>query len=124
MPLWRQCMARPRALDRPTPALFAHLGSVASGDGAERLASGMQLNRTEEVVVRRAVAAYQEVRNKGATGAFRGVTADQILEELNPTPGRWVELAAFVIACAEGDDEQRFRSALVAELRRQGTPAS
>ena len=35
-------------------------------------------------------------------GAFRGTTADEILEELKPSPVRWNELAAFVIQRAEG----------------------
>ncbi len=63
----------------------------------------MILTPTEEIAVRRAVKAYRAMRNKAAKGAFRGVTADEILEELHPTPVRWVALAAFVIARAEGE---------------------
>ena len=51
-------------------------------------------------MVRRAVAAYQA--KKWYKGPFKGLTADQILEELNPSPVRWTELAAFVIETAEG----------------------
>ncbi len=63
----------------------------------------MILTPAEEIAVRRAVTAYREMTNKATKGAFRGVTADQILEELHPTPVRWVALAAFVIARAEGE---------------------
>lgn len=68
-----------------------------------RYIPNMILTPAEEVAVRRAVSAYREMRNKANKGAFRGVTADQILEELHPTPVRWVALASFVIARAEGD---------------------
>ncbi|MSR23009.1 MAG: hypothetical protein EXR92_05630 [Gemmatimonadetes bacterium] len=61
----------------------------------------MILSPAEEPVVRRAVAAYLEAK-KGHAGQFRGRTADQILEELTPSPVRWTELAALVIASAEG----------------------
>jgi hypothetical protein len=61
----------------------------------------MTLTPSERPVVRRAVAAYLEAK-KGHTGQFRGKTADRILEELTPSPVRWVELAALVIASAEG----------------------
>ena len=60
----------------------------------------MQLTLDEEPVVRRAVAAYEA--KKSYKGPFRGLTADEILEELNPSPVRWAELAAFVIETAEG----------------------
>jgi hypothetical protein len=63
----------------------------------------MILTQAEEIVVRRAVTAYREMRNKATKGPFRGMTADQILEELHPTPVRWVALASFVIARATGD---------------------
>lgn len=63
----------------------------------------MILTPAEEIAVRRAVSAYREMRNKASKGAFRGTTADQILEELHPTPVRWVALASFVIARAEGE---------------------
>ena len=62
----------------------------------------MDLTPDEQPVVRRAVAAYREVKRKGHEGQFRGATADQILEELKPGPVRWTELAALVIATAEG----------------------
>jgi hypothetical protein len=67
----------------------------------------MILTPAEEIAVRRAVTAYREMRNKDTKGAFRGVTADQILEELHPTPVRWVALASFVIARAEGEPPLR-----------------
>jgi hypothetical protein len=60
----------------------------------------MQLTLDEEPVVRRAVAAYEA--KKWYKGPFRGLTADEILEELKPSPVRWTELAAFVIETAEG----------------------
>jgi len=61
----------------------------------------MELTSAEQPVVRRAVAAYCEAK-KGHKGAFKGTTADEILEELRPSPVRWAELAAFVIEQAEG----------------------
>jgi hypothetical protein len=61
----------------------------------------MELTTDEQPVVRRAVAAYHEAK-KGHKGPFRGTTADEILEELKPSPVRWTELAAFVIEEAEG----------------------
>ena len=60
----------------------------------------MQLTLNEEPVVRCAVAAYEA--KKWYKGPFRGITADEILEELNPSPARWAKLAAFVIETAEG----------------------
>ena len=60
----------------------------------------MQLTPDEEPVVRRPVAAYEA--KKWYRGPFRGLTADEILEELKPSPVRWTELAAFVIETAEG----------------------
>lgn len=63
----------------------------------------MELTPAEEAAVRRAVKAYREVRNKATKGVFRGMTADQILDELHPTPERWAELASFVIGRGEGD---------------------
>ena len=53
-------------------------------------------------MVRRAVAAYNEMMKKEHEGAFRGTTANEILEELKPSPLRWLALAAFVIETAEG----------------------
>jgi hypothetical protein len=60
----------------------------------------MELTLNERPVVRRAVAAYIEAK-KPHKGQFTGPTADEILEELSPTPVRWAELAALVIATAE-----------------------
>ena len=60
----------------------------------------MNLTLDEQSVVRRAVAAY--AAKKEYTGPFRGITADQVLEELEPSPVRWAELASFVIETAEG----------------------
>jgi hypothetical protein len=67
----------------------------------------MHLTLDEEPVVRRAVAAYQA--KKWYKGPFKGLTADQILEELNPSPVRWTELAAFVIETAEGPGKHPVR---------------
>jgi hypothetical protein len=61
----------------------------------------MDMTPDEEPIVCRAVAAYREAK-KGQKGPFRGLTADQILEELRPSPVRWTKLAAFVIETAEG----------------------
>jgi len=63
----------------------------------------MILTPAEEIAVRRAIAAYRAMRNKSSKGVFHGVTADEILEELHPTPVRWAALASFVIARATGD---------------------
>ncbi len=60
----------------------------------------MDLTADEEPVVRRAVAAYEA--KKRYEGPFKGITADDVLEELKPSPVRWAELAAFVIETAEG----------------------
>ncbi len=60
----------------------------------------MDLTPNEQPVVRRAVAAYEA--KKGYEGPFTGTTADEILEELKPSPVRWTELAAFVIERAKG----------------------
>ena len=57
-------------------------------------------------MVRRAVAAYNEMK-KEHKGAFGGTTADEILEELRPSPVRWNELAAFVIERAEGPTRRK-----------------
>ena len=61
----------------------------------------MDLTPDEQPIVRRAVAAYQEMK-KGHKGMFQGTTADEVLEELKPSPVRWNELAAFVIERAKG----------------------
>lgn len=63
----------------------------------------MILTQAEEAAVRRAVTAYNAMRDKATKGAFQGETADEILEELHPTPLRWIALASLVIARAEGD---------------------
>ena len=60
----------------------------------------MDLTPEEQPVVRRAVAAYYEMK-KGHKGVFQGTTANEVLEELKPSPLRWNELAAFVIETAE-----------------------
>jgi hypothetical protein len=65
----------------------------------------MILTQAEEIAVRRAVVAYRAMRDKTVKGVFRGVTADEILEELHPTPIRWVALASSVVARAEGDPQ-------------------
>ena len=61
----------------------------------------MDLTHEEGTAVSRAIAAYQKAKN-GQKGPFRGQTADQILEELSPSPARWTQLAALVIEKAEG----------------------
>lgn len=66
----------------------------------------MELSSVERPVVRRAVEAYRQSK-KGQKGPFRGTTADQILEELKPSPARWTELAALVIETAEGPKRNR-----------------
>ena len=66
----------------------------------------MDLTAEEQPVVRRAVAAYLEMK-KEHKGAFGGTTANQILEELKPSPIRWNELAAFVIEKAEGSARRK-----------------
>ena len=60
----------------------------------------MNLTPEEEPVFRRAVAAYKA--KKGYDGPYKGTTADEVLEELKPSPLRWTELAAYVIYVAEG----------------------
>jgi len=62
----------------------------------------MHLTTDERPVVRRAVAAYRLAKKKDHVGQFRGTTADEILDELKPSPVRWAELAAFVIEIGEG----------------------
>ena len=57
-------------------------------------------------MVRRAVVAYNEMK-KEHKGVFGGTTADEILEELKPSPVRWNELAAFVIERAEGPTRRK-----------------
>jgi len=66
----------------------------------------MDLTPDERPVVRRAVAAYRAAK-EGQKGPFTGATADQILEELHPSPVRWTELAAFVVETAEGETRRK-----------------
>ncbi len=66
----------------------------------------MDLTPEEQPAVRRAVAAYHEMK-KEHKGAFGGTTADEILEELKPSPVRWTELATFVIERAEGPTRRK-----------------
>ncbi len=66
----------------------------------------MDLTPDEQPVVRRAVAAYHEMK-KEHKGAFGGTTAGEILEELKPSTVRWTELAAFVIERAEGPTRRK-----------------
>lgn len=61
----------------------------------------MVLTPAEEIAVRRAVEAYSAMQSKATKGAFQGETADQILEELQPTPLRWVALASLVVSRAQ-----------------------
>ena len=68
----------------------------------------MDLTSDAQPVVRRAVAAYET--KKGYEGPFRGITADEILEELKPSPVRWAELAAFVIETADGHTRESITS--------------
>lgn len=63
----------------------------------------MILTQEEERAVGRAVLAYRATADKKTKGVFRGVTADQILEELHPTPTRWVALASLVVSLAQGE---------------------
>ncbi len=63
----------------------------------------MELTPDERPVVRRAVNAYLKAKEPHK-GQFVGPTADEILEELTPTPVRWAELASLVIATADGSD--------------------
>lgn len=65
----------------------------------------MELTREERPFVRRAIIAYLNAK-KPSRGRFTGPTADEILEELSPTPVRWAELAALVIATAEGSSKR------------------
>lgn len=61
----------------------------------------MHLTSDEQRVVRRAVAAYRQVKRKEHGGQYQGPTADEILEELKLSPVRWTQLAAIVIETAE-----------------------
>jgi hypothetical protein len=77
------------------------LPPVSVGTRENCYLTSMDITPVEEPVVRRAVEAYQ-LAKKGQKGPFRSRTADEILEELRPSPVRWVELAALVIETAEG----------------------
>ena len=61
----------------------------------------MDLTPDEQSVVRRAVAAYLEMKDR-PKGAFGGTTANEILDELKSSPTRWSELAELVIDRAQG----------------------
>ena len=63
-------------------------------------------------MVLRAITAYLEAKMPHK-GQFVGPTADEILEELTPTPARWAELAALVIATAEGSTIPGFSDTLL-----------
>ncbi len=67
----------------------------------------MDLTPDEQPVVRRAVVAYHEMKKKEHKGAFGGTTASEILEELKPSPVRWLALAALVIETAEGPTRRK-----------------
>ncbi len=67
----------------------------------------MNLTPDEQRVVRRAVVAYHQMKKKEHKGAFGGTTASEILEELKPSPVRWLALAAFVIDTAEGPKRRK-----------------
>ena len=67
----------------------------------------MDLTPEEQPTVRRAVAAYHEMKKKEHKGAFGGTTASEILEELKPSPVRWLALAAHVIEMAEGPTRRK-----------------
>ena len=66
----------------------------------------MDLRPEEQPVVRRAVAAYHEMK-KRHKGPFMGTTANEILEELKPSLVRWTELAEFVIERAKGPTRRK-----------------
>jgi len=65
----------------------------------------MDLTPNEQPIVRRAVVAYEA--KKRYKGLFRGTTANEILDELKPSPLRWLKLAAFVIKTAEGPTRRK-----------------
>ena len=67
----------------------------------------MDLTPEEQPTVRRAVAAYHEMEKKEHKGAFGGTTASEILEELKPSPVRWLALAAYVIETAKGPTRRK-----------------
>jgi len=60
----------------------------------------MELTPDERPVVSRAITAYLKAKEPHK-GQFVGQTADEILEELTPTPVRWAELASLVISRAD-----------------------
>ncbi len=67
----------------------------------------MDLTPNEQPVVRRAVAAYHAMQKTEHKGPFEGTTAYEILEELKPSPVRWLALAALVIETAEGPKRRK-----------------
>ena len=81
----------------------------------------MDLTPDEQPVVRRAVAAYKA--RKRYKGTFRGTTASEILEELKPSPLRWLALAAFVIETAEGPRKYPVPPLTENSARLLGTPS-
>ncbi len=85
----------------------ARLNAALQGRYAiEREITVMDLTPDEQPVVRRAVAAYLEMKDK-PKGPFGGTTANEILDELKPSPARWTELAVFVIDRAEGPEGRK-----------------
>ena len=92
---------RPQHRQSAAPVLPSDEGSKARVPSGNRYLKVMEISPDEEPVVRRAVAAYHEAK-VGQKGPFRGRTADEILEELRPSPVRWTHLAAFVIEAVEG----------------------
>ena len=106
---WRHASAASTIPAHPTTE-FRHVRSASRGRlrtwQGKKMARLRITTRTvswrrgEQPVVRRAVAAYKA--KKRQKGPFRGTTADEILEELKPSPVRWTELAAFVIEKAKG----------------------
>jgi hypothetical protein len=79
----------------------------------------MLLTPDERPVVRRAITAYLKAKSPHK-GQFVGPTADEILEELAPTPVRWAELAALVIATAEDSTEDGRRAQIPRDLLEPG----
>lgn len=82
-----------------------HFASAWGRLASSPLDSLVKLTQAERPVFRRAVAAYLEAK-KPHKGKFAGPTADEILEELTPTPVRWARLAALVIEVADGPPVQ------------------
>lgn len=76
------------------------LGAIEAAVSTQPFNAPVEPTEAERPVFRRAVAAYLEAQ-KPHVGRFEGPTADEILEELTPTPVRWVQLAALVIEVAD-----------------------